>query len=81
MIAQFPSLAMKNRQLVEQSTNAGCYCCLKIFDSKEIKEYTDEGQTAVCPYCEVDAVVGDMCGFVLNEEILKKAQKYWFAKK
>lgn len=72
---------MKNRRLVEQSTKAGCYCCLKIFDVSEIKNYTDEDQTVICPYCEVDAVVGNMCGFALDEAILKKAQQYWFTKR
>lgn len=80
-ISQFPVMAMKNRHLVEQSTKAGCYCCLKIFDVKEIKDYTDDDKTVICPYCEVDSVVGNMCGFTLDEAILKKAHQFWFEKR
>ena len=72
-IYQFPHLAIKNRQLVSFGTKAGCFHCLKIFESKEINTYTDNNQTALCPYCQVDSVVADNCGFELNEEILKKA--------
>jgi hypothetical protein len=34
----------------------------------------------ICPLCGVDSVVGDMCGFELNEDILKKAYKTWYMK-
>jgi hypothetical protein len=80
-IAQFPHFAMKNRQLVEQSTNAGCFHCLKIFSKSDIKDYTDDGKTVICPLCGVDSVVGDMCGFPLSEEVLKQAHAFWYAKR
>lgn len=81
MIYQFPQLAMKNRQIVQQSTNAGCFKCLKIFSTKEINQYTDGEQTVLCPYCQTDSVVGDMCGFKLTEDILKTAHDFWYVKK
>ena len=80
-ITQFPTLAIKNRQLVEQSTNAGCFHCLKIFNVSEIKDYTDNDKTVICPLCGVDSVVGDMCGFELSEDILKKAHQFWYSKR
>jgi hypothetical protein len=80
-IAQFPILSMKNRKLVEQSTSAGCFHCMKIFDVKEIKEYTDQDKTVICPLCGVDSVVGNMCGFELTEDILKKAHHFWYVKR
>lgn len=81
MIYQFPQLAMKNRQIIQQSVNAGCFKCLKIFPVSEIKQYTDNDQTVICPYCDVDSVVGDMCGFKLSESILKTAHDFWYVKK
>lgn len=77
-INQFPQLSMKNRHLIEQSTNAGCFQCCKIYPISEIKNYTDKEKTCICPFCNVDSIVGDNCGFVLNEEILKKAKLFWF---
>jgi hypothetical protein len=78
---QFPQMAMNNRNIVEQSKKAGCFCCVKIFDVKDIKEYTDNGKTVICPLCGVDTVIGDMCGFDLNESTLKKANVFWFGKR
>ena len=80
-INEFPLLAMHNRKLVEQSKNAGCFNCLKIFDVKEIKNYTDAEKTVICPFCEIDSVIGDMCGIPLSEETLKRANLFWFKPK
>jgi hypothetical protein len=78
MINLFPKISMKNRRLIESSSMVGCYHCCKLFHPKEIKEYTDNDETCICPYCSIDCIVGDKCGFILEEEILKKANKYWF---
>lgn len=77
-INQFPQLSMKNRPLVEQSTSAGCFHCCKIFAITEITKYTDNNKTCLCPHCDIDSVVGNMCGFELTEDILKKAHAFWF---
>jgi NAD-dependent SIR2 family protein deacetylase len=68
---------MNNKSALGQSKNAGCYCCCKIFESKEVQKFTDNGQTGVCPLCSSDCVVGDM-GVDLDESILLKANKFWF---
>ena len=78
MIAQFPSLAFKNKTLLSLSKKVGCYHCCKIYEPTEIKEFTDKGQTALCPHCQIDSVVTDCCGFNLTEEILKEAHKQMF---
>lgn len=79
-VYQFPHFAMKNRQMVFLGTTAGCFSCLKIFNVKEITEFTDNNQTVLCPACKTDSVIGDTCGFTLNEEILKKANQFWYKK-
>lgn len=43
-----------NRAYLEKSNKCGCFYCLKIFNSKEIKEGCDNGKTAICPYCDID---------------------------
>lgn len=39
-----------------QTNNRGCYYCLETFNESEIEDYVDNGNTALCPYCMVDAV-------------------------
>lgn len=78
MINLFPKISMNNKTTLSLSNKVGCYHCCKIFYSKEVKSYTDNNKTAICPYCNVDCLVGDNCGFDLNENIIKKANLSWF---
>lgn len=83
MISQFPVLSIKNEQLVKQSQKVGCYHCCKVFESSEIKEFTDNGKTCLCPYCKVDSIIGEIfdlqsSSFKLTEELLKQANKVLF---
>lgn len=62
----------------------GCFYCGKIFRSSEITEWIiadtpiDSRGTALCPYCEVDSVIGESSGFPVNEEFLTAMKEYWF---
>lgn len=66
--------AMHNKDELKLAQTCGCYYCLAIFDPKEIKEWTDDGDTALCPYCQVDAVLAGEC----DREKLQQMHKYWF---
>lgn len=79
-IPALPTLTMKNRSMVQQSTNAGCMNCCKIYPVSEIKSYTDYDKTCLCPHCGIDAVIGDMCGYPINTESVTKAHDYWYKK-
>ena len=37
-----------------------------------------DGETALCPYCGIDAVIGDACGLDISPEVLKALHKIWF---
>ncbi len=71
-------MSFKNKYLQNLAKNAGCYHCCKTFNATEVVNFTDEGQTALCPQCSVDAVVFDSAGFQISEENLQNAKKYWF---
>ena len=68
---------MFNRRFIEKDKRCGCFHCLKVFDTKEL-EWVDFGLTALCPYCGIDAVIGESAGYPLTEEFLKKMNAYWF---
>jgi NAD-dependent SIR2 family protein deacetylase len=80
-ISQLANIAMRNRELVQSSLKVGCMYCGKIYESKEIVEYTDNQKTCICPYCHVDAIIADKSGYELNEKSLESAHNYWFKKK
>lgn len=57
----------------------GCFYCLQVFDPAEIAEWIpDIGGTAVCPYCGIDAVIGESSGFPVTRSFLEKMRAYWF---
>jgi len=77
MIKKAPRLAFNNKKEITSSKRAGCYHCLELFETKEIKEYTDNDKTAICPKCNTDTVLAETV-FDLEKGNLEKAKKYWF---
>ncbi len=64
--------AFKNKdKLVKECS---CYHCLNKFDKEHITQWTDQGQTAICPSCHVDAVLPG----IFSDEQLKLFHDYWF---
>lgn len=63
---------------VEQT--CGCFYCLKIFNSSEITVWIcdDKDDTAICPYCGIDSVIGKSSGYEITSELLEKMRKHWF---
>jgi hypothetical protein len=48
-------LSFKNKRRLP--SKCACFCCLRKFPLSAIREWTDDGQTALCPKCTVDSVV------------------------
>ena len=71
---QYSSL---HRNTILRSKQCGCFYCLKIFFSKEIVEWCDNEQTALCPYCGVDSLIGDV-DINFDKDFLKQMHKLWF---
>ena len=68
-----------NRSEIQASELCGCLCCLGIFPPAEIVEWVDaKGDTALCPKCGVDAVIGSASGVPLDDEFFTLMQKHWF---
>jgi hypothetical protein len=69
----------QHRAQIDKSDVCGCFYCLKTFAPADIREWWDNGQTAVCPHCGIDSVLGSASGVPLSAEFLAQMQKYWFA--
>ncbi|MEX2182034.1 MAG: hypothetical protein WD771_08330 [Gemmatimonadaceae bacterium] len=77
-----------HRPLLEQSSQAGCFCCGATFAPTEIKEWIHEGgaaggenagETAKCPHCGVDSVLPSAAPITLDSRMLAALQAYWFS--
>lgn len=75
--------SMFHRQEIENSDLCGCFHCLRMFAAKDINEWVDEGksvaeQTALCPRCGIDSVIGNKSGFEITDRFLREMRKCWF---
>jgi hypothetical protein len=73
--------SVRNRVEVLRSATCGCIHCLVTFDTSEIKNWIDTGQTAVCPHCGMDSVIGSESGLDLTGDFLNSMRDRWFRRK
>jgi hypothetical protein len=71
-------LSWRHRKAIESSTLCGCFYCLSTFAPTEITEWTDGEQTALCPRCWIDSVLGSASDVSLTTEFLSAMRKRWF---
>ena len=50
-------LSDRHRQAVMLSHTCGCFYCYTLFNPQRVEEWTDDGCTALCPSCGIDAVL------------------------
>ena len=72
-----------HRAEVMSSARCGCFYCCATFSPSDIAEWVDEapggeGQTALCPKCGIDSVIGDRSGFDISEQLLTTMRAHWF---
>jgi hypothetical protein len=72
-----------HRSEVMASKVCGCFCCGHIFSPSDIEQWTDKndqdlGQTAFCPKCSIDSILGDLSGFPITPEFLLAMKSHWF---
>jgi hypothetical protein len=66
-----------NRVELEASEACGCIACERIYFPSEIVQWVD-GETAVCPHCGADAVVGSASRIPIIPGVLRRAHERWF---
>ena len=77
-ISEASEYSIYHKTALEASEMAACYECLQVFPVAEISEFTDAGETALCPFCGIDAVLPDTAGYPFTQEMLEALHEYWF---
>ena len=72
-----------HRKQILASEQCACFYCGEDFPPSLIGEWVDEdeneiGQTALCPICGIDSVLGDNSGLELSKEFLSGMHEVWF---
>ena len=76
-----------HRADIERSDLCGCFYCLITFPPGEITDWCDRrdahdpGQTALCPRCGIDSVLGSASGHPITPPLLAAMQRAWFGKR
>ncbi len=69
----------RHRTEIENSTRCGCFFCFRSFRSSDIKAWIDAQQTALCPSCGVDSVIGSASNHRLDDAFLRQMHAQFFA--
>ena len=89
LLAAYRHLSNNHAQ-IEASTVCGCCHCVRLFKPQEIVGWTGltvetfndpraiAAQTAMCPHCGSEAVLGDGCGLSVNGHLLARMNEAWF---
>ena len=57
-LRNFHKLSSNHRTKLEKAKTCGCFYCGKVYSPKEIIEWCDKDNTALCPkHCGIDAVL------------------------
>jgi hypothetical protein len=67
----------RNRLQLADSKSCGCFYCLKEFPFSQIADWIDDSETARCPYCGIDAVLG-FDTETADQALLQNMHEHWF---
>lgn len=68
----------QNRGEIEHSKTCYCISCQTIFMPEEVEDYTDGGETGICPYCDCDAILADASGIKMTNKLLVDLHMRYF---
>lgn len=71
--------ASRHRVELEASASCGCFFCFRTFPPASIKAWIDGKQTALCPSCGVDSVIGSASTHRIDDAFLRKMHKHFFS--
>lgn len=67
-----------NRNLIAVASKCYCFYCKASVESREIQNYADNGQTAICPKCGIDSIIPDSIDEPVDRKTIAEMNEYWF---
>jgi len=80
-LQQIHNHSFENHEEIKKSIICYCFYCKEASASSQVEDWADEDQTALCPLCGIDAVVGDAAGFEMTPALLQTMHEFWFEQK
>jgi hypothetical protein len=69
--------SFRSREQLVAAKWVGCFYCGVVFKPTLIKEWWDDGETAVCPVCGVDSVM-PLTTEQFDSDFLEQMRYHWF---
>jgi hypothetical protein len=72
-----------HRAEILKSDRCRCFYCLASFKPADIQDWVDSeaqepGQTALCPKCGIDSVIGSASGVPLDDAFFEQMRRFFF---
>ena len=77
-LKQIHNHSFKNRAEIAQSLICYCIHCQKACASGQVEKWVDDGETAICPKCGVDSLIGSAAEYEMTEPLLKELHEFYF---
>ena len=71
--------AKHNRVEVLASERCGCFSCFRTFEPASITRWIDGDQTALCPQCGIDTVIGSASAHRIDDTFLRRLHLHFNA--
>lgn len=71
--------AARHRVELEASATCGCFSCFRRFPTADIKAWVEDNQTALCPHCGLDTVLGSASPYQLSDQFLRRMNQHHFS--
>ena len=69
---------IRHRADIRSSRLCGCFYCKEIFSPGQIVDWVDDDDTALCPKCGIDSVIGDGSDLPVTKDFLETMHAAWF---
>ncbi len=75
--------SIRHRDEILRSAECGCFYCCRAFAPAQITDWVKDGpseseQTALCPFCGIDSVIGSDSGYPIDVDFLRRMKTHWF---
>ena len=67
-----------HRDELISSAMSRCFYFIESFKPSDVQEWVDEQQTAMCPRCGIDSVIGNASEVDMGDEFFRQMKWYWF---
>ena len=80
-LRQIHNHSFKNQEEISKSLICYCFHCKRASASSQITKWVDDGETATCPRCGIDSMIGDASGYEMTGPLMEEMHTFWFEMK